>query len=206
MRVYSSWVPPNQECEIFRDLGIGIVFTPRARRSPLDGIPWILDNGAFGSWIRKTSFDSYRFLRSLRLIPRDHHPDFIVIPDIVAGGRLSFEFSLRWMKRIGTEFKRYFAVQNGMTYSEIETVLNLEIDGLFIGGTIEWKINTAGIWIELAHDHGKPAHIGRCGPISRIKWAKRIGADSIDSGSWARNGNRRKTLIRVKQIAESLGD
>lgn len=193
MKLYSSWVPPNKDCGILRDLGIGIVFTPKANRYPIDGIPWVLDNGAFGCWIRKTKFDGYAFLDAMRRIPANRYPDFIVIPDIVAGGERSLAFSLRWMDRMPSNHSAYLAVQDGMDALEIDRLLDQDdrIQGIFVGGTMGWKLMTAGFWIELAHRHRRPAHIGRCGPLARMQWAKRLGADSVDSASWLRNGDER---------------
>jgi len=205
MKLYSSWVPPNRDCGIFRDLGMGIVFTPRANRTPLDGIPWILDNGAFGAWIRKTKFDGYRFLRSMRLIPKNRLPDFIVIPDIVAGGKKSLDFSLRWIGRMPFKIPKYLAVQDGMGANDIWPLLESiqdGIDGLFVGGTMKWKLYTAKFWIELAHEYRRSAHIGRCGPLERIQWAQKIKADSVDSGSWARNGDWRRNLTAAARTLE----
>jgi hypothetical protein len=55
--------------------------------------------------------------------------------------------------------------------------------GLFVGGTLAWKIKTAARWIRWAHAQARPlrCHIGRVGTPDRVRWARRIGADSIDS-------------------------
>lgn len=54
-------------------------------------------------------------------------------------------------------------------------------DGIFVGGTLPWKIRTGAQWVELGHELGVKCHIGRVGTAKRVRWAMRIGADSIDS-------------------------
>ena len=72
---------------------------------------------------------------------------------------------------------------------EIADVVDIikDFDGIFVGGTVKWKISTGENWVKLAHKTNIPCHIGRVGIFKRIVWAKRIGADSIDSTSFVRN-------------------
>jgi len=74
----------------------------------------------------------------------------------------------------------YLAVQDGMTTDDLLPFIP-KLAGLFVGGTLEWKVATGESWVAFAHAHGLLAHIGRCGATDRIGWAKRINADSIDS-------------------------
>ena len=73
-----------------------------------------------------------------------------------------------------------------------------KFDGIFVGGTVKWKIKTGEEWVRLAHDHKLPCHIGRVGVFKRIVWAKRIGADSIDSTNFVRNPNGFRPLESAK--------
>ena len=114
--------------------------------------------------------------------------DFIVIPDIVAGGRDSLDFSLEFReKHLKTCANLALAVQDGIDPSNIDTYDLIGISHIFIGGTEKWKWQTAGDWIRFAKTHGKKLHIGRCGTKDGIKTAKLRGADSVDSTSMARN-------------------
>jgi len=55
-------------------------------------------------------------------------------------------------------------------------------DGLFVGGTLPWKLETAAQWAELARAHGKRCHVGRVGNLRRLSWARtEVKADSVDS-------------------------
>lgn len=109
-------------------------------------------------------------------------PDFIVAPDRVAGGldslRMSagFAYELRWWGWNEVAL----AVQDGMTPRDVDPVRNL-FSVIFVGGSGDWKLATAETWVKYAHDHGLRCHIGRVGTVKKVAWAKRIGADSIDS-------------------------
>lgn len=149
--------------------------------------PYAIDNGAYGDWTNKRTFDEYEFkaavAQSLYLDYwyEDGAPDFIVVPDLVAGGLASLAFSLQfvpWLEDRGIPL--YLVLQDGMTEGDVEPCLS-SFQGLFVGGTLPWKIKTGEQWVKFAHDHELPCHIGRVGTARRFAQATRIGADSIDS-------------------------
>lgn len=162
-------------------------FPPRRR-------PWFLDNGAFSDWRSDRDFDGAAFLCDLICaVAGGSPPDFIVCPDRVATGLESLEFSLRWLalcefvlraRRCAgyrvPAIRWYLAVQDGMTERDVAAVEHL-FSGIFVGGSLRWKLATGGAWTSFAHARGKPCHIGRVGTGPRVAWARRIGADSIDS-------------------------
>jgi hypothetical protein len=162
-------------------------FPPRRR-------PWFLDNGAFSDWRSGRNFDGAAFLFDLiSAVVAGELPDFVVCPDRVATGLDSLAFSLRWralcefvllaLRAVGHETRHlrwYFVVQDGMTPADVAPVL-ADFDGIFVGGSLPWKIATGGQWVTFAHERGLPCHIGRVGTAKRVAWARRIGADSIDS-------------------------
>lgn len=99
------------------------------------------------------------------------------------GGGESLRFSLAWADRPELRALKaplYLAVQDGMHSVDIEPHLD-KFAGLFVGGTLPWKIRTAAGWVAVAHAFGKRCHVGRVGTRRRVQWALRIGADSIDS-------------------------
>jgi len=150
---------------------------------------WALDNGAYKAYTDGMEFDENRFLKTLyeKLPKSEMVPDFIVVPDLVGKGQESLTFSLKWIEKLkGLIYNWYLAVQDGMEIDEIEKVID-KFDGIFVGGTVKWKVKTGEYWVKLAHKHSKPCHIGRVGVFRRIVWAKRIGADSIDSTNFVRN-------------------
>jgi hypothetical protein len=145
--------------------------------------PWFLDNGAFSDWRAGRAFDVDGFERDLsRALVHSERPRFVVCPDRVAGGRASLAFSLRWLDTYESRYpaRYYFAIQDGMTERDVRSVAP-RFDGLFIGGTSEWKEATGGQWTALARELGMPCHVGRCGSMRKVRWARSIGATSIDS-------------------------
>lgn len=146
--------------------------------------PWAFDNGAYRDWTAARAFDAERFTAALDVaMAQARRPDFVVAPDIVAGGVASLDFSLRWAERLAGLGVRhlYLAVQDGMTQEHLDGAALQRFTGLFVGGTLAWKLRTGEAWTRYAHRLGKRCHIGRVGTPNRLRWATRIGADPIDS-------------------------
>jgi hypothetical protein len=192
------------DIELLRKHGMGTFLTATGWRTPHPNLRYALDNGAFSAYKNSTRFDDLGyedFIRRHRDL--NTRPDFAVVPDIVAGGHESLGFSMGWrvaLKRMVGDFcPWYLAVQDGMTTEMVEPAL-VRFDGIFIGGSINWKLLNASMWVKFAHKHGMPAHIGRCGIPDRILWAVKIGADSADSTSPARDfkGRLPKILEAIK--------
>jgi hypothetical protein len=173
------------------------------RRHPLGGTPFAFDNGAFGDWRRQRPFDTARYERACEVVSGlSHAPDFLVLPDIVGGGLASLEMSLSWLRRLKGLAPLYLAVQDGMTEEDVRHSC-VGITGLFVGGTLRWKVATGGAWVHLAHELGMQCHVARVGTSPRVRWAKRIGADSIDSclPLWS-EGNLRRFLTALQDTPQ----
>lgn len=161
------------------ELGIGEC-TARGELPPRRH-PWFYDNGAFGDWKAGRAFDEAQFVADVEAIERSGDaPRWLVLPDLVARGLDSLAESAHWVPRLAPVAPLYLAVQDGMATADIEPLAS-QLAGLFVGGTLEWKIATGAAWVRAAHAHGLACHIGRVGTEDRIAWARRIGADSIDS-------------------------
>lgn len=185
MKIYIGNVGALRQLEIMKKMGYGNVLLAPSLRTPKKGIDWILDNGAYSCWVNKKPFDSKKFEESLIKIQKfKSNPDFIIVPDIVAAGMDSLYFSLSWIHKIPAGYKAYLAVQDGMTTNNIWDYLDW-FDGIFVGGSLDWKLKTAKNWIDLAHSQNMKCHIGRVGTFKRLVWAKNIGADSVDSSTFA---------------------
>lgn len=132
------------------------------------------------------------FARDLaRVAAGDVRPDFIVAPDVVAGGRSSLALSLSWLEAVTRVGPAYLAVQDGMSEPEVAEALP-GFSGIFVGGTVPWKMRTGGSWVRFGHRLGLPVHIGKVGSMRRVIWAQGIGADSIDSSMllWSKENKR----------------
>jgi hypothetical protein len=189
--------------------------------------PWFLDNGAFMDHRAGHPFDAEAYEASFGRMVGSPAPDFVVVPDIVGGGSESLAFSLSWLERVRELCLEtwdavpplYIAVQNGMTQADIDTAIYIA-DGIFIGGSVEWKLAAAPGIIARAHgelplvdDDGlieavtpKPVHIGRVGSGRRITWARLIGADSIDSCLPLRSEENKEIAVHAAsaELGESL--
>ena len=179
MRVYIGQSRGKKMNAILDANGFGEM-TVRAEY-PNRRFPWAFDNGAFGDFNKKRVFQAVVYEKAVERLAADGaRPDFLVVPDIVAGGSASLDFSLCWVERLHTLAPLALAVQDGMTDVEVTKVMG-PFAFLFVGGSVEWKVRTGAQWVRLAHAYGKRCHIGRVGTPRRVRWAIRIGADSIDS-------------------------
>jgi len=187
MKVYVGNEGRIQALSYLAQMGYGVLIT--AKYNDPDRFPYYcLDNGAYGAWRSGRKYDPKPFEASLkRFLEHERKPDFAVIPDIVAGGIKSLEHSISWLDKLPKEGQYYLAVQDGMTLDDLDDISLKRIHGLFVGGTLKWKIKTGELWVKYAHSKNIRCHIGRAGTFNRIIWASRINADSIDSMSWARN-------------------
>lgn len=147
-------------------------------------MPWALDNGAFKDWRAGRVFDADAFRKALASASAfDVPPDFVVAPDIVAGGWASLNRSRTWRRdceRALPGVPVYLAVQDGMGF-EVAQELRDGFGGIFVGGSLAWKLRTAAGWVGAAQAMGRPCHVGRIGTRERVEWCRYIGADSIDS-------------------------
>lgn len=183
--------------KILKEFGIGEC-TVRGELKSRKRDPWFYDNGAYRDWQASKDFDGVRYSRDCRRMRMDTEfhgmmPDFVVLPDLVAAGTASLNFSEEYLfdsvlPDSEHNFPLYLAVQNGMTEADVFDWIDRVRDehgaiirGLFVGGTTPWKIETGRAWVRCAHEHDLKCHIGRVGVPDRISWARSIGADSIDS-------------------------
>lgn len=143
--------------------------------------PCAADNGAFKVWRAGGTFNASKFLLHIARILRDGPcPDFVVVPDIPMNGAASLQLSLSWVPKLQGTIPLYLVVQNGMEPTHISDLLE-PFAGIFVGGDVPWKLRTGSAWVRLAHRHGRRCHIGRVGTAKRVRWARCVGADSIDS-------------------------
>ncbi len=139
------------------------------------------DPGAFRDWRAGRPFDVARWERDMRWMSyRGIVPDFVIVPDIVAGGLASLEWSGFWRDMVPDEFPAYLAVQDGMSAADVAPHLP-RYAGIFVGGSLPWKLATGAMWADVARRHDLRCHIGRVGTADRVRWARDIGATSIDS-------------------------
>jgi len=187
MQIYTSKPKREEDAKRFPQLGVGVMLNVgEGLGKHVDGlvgkVPMALDNGAFS----ERGFDEYLFTKRLSECKQKRIPlEFVVCPDIVAGGIRSLTFSRYWQTRLSVYDNLYLAVQDGMPYT-----IDLEgYAGVFVGGSVKWKWQTAPTWVFVADRAGLKTHIGQVGTADRLKWADEIGADSVDSTNFERNSS-----------------
>jgi len=191
MMIYTG-MAAGKDMNLIMERGMGIMISSSCNFEPrrsYSGVPCALDNGAFQCWRRGFPFQSDVFRRTVaKAYEVGLTLDFLVCPDIVGGGIDSLEFSMSWATgELRTAHKMALAVQDGMTVRDINSYHAKHFSHLFIGGTPSWKWANAADWVEHAHMLGLKAHIGQVGTLPRLRAARDMGADSVDSTSFVRN-------------------
>ena len=165
-----------------------------------EGMRYALDNGAWSAFVQQEPFDEDAFLVAVDRLGEG--ADWIVLPDIVAGGFVSLDYSLRWKERLrGMPTKLLFAVQNGMQIDDVASLLSPAV-GIFIGGTTEWKEATAQAWGSLARRRNCHLHVGRVNSARRIRICAAAGANSFDGSGVSRYAEALPRLDRATRQAD----
>lgn len=165
-----------------------------------EGFPYAIDNGAWTAHQRGEAFDTDAFVRVLDRLGRD--ADWVVVPDIVAGGRASLDLSLRWLPRVaGATSRPLIAVQDGIAPSDLEGLLVGGRVGIFVGGTTQYKLATLAQWATIARRHKAWCHVGRVNSARRIAHCAAAGAHSFDGTSASRYA---VTIPKLTAAAQQL--
>jgi len=148
-----------------------------------EGFAYAIDNGAWTAHQSGLPFDEARFMRLVWKM--GEKADWIAVPDIVTGGIQSLEFSLKWLPELRGIAPLLLPVQDGIRPRDIRAYVGPEL-GIFIGGSTEWKIQTALFWGDLARDRKAHLHMGRVNSQRRIRIAQAAGCHSFDGTSVSR--------------------
>lgn len=150
-----------------------------------EGMPYALDNGAWWAFANGRPFDEVAFEGAYRKLAVG--ADFVVLPDIVAGGGASLSFSLSWRERLGRvgACPYLLAVQDGMEPNAVASLLGPDL-GIFLGGSTAWKEAMMAQFGEIARDRHAYYHVGRVNSRRRIALCAAAGVDSFDGSSASR--------------------
>jgi hypothetical protein len=186
---YASRTGTRRNLDLLRALGWGLMISATGVHRAEGFARWAVDNGAWTAHSKKRPWDEAAFVKVVeRLGPG---ADFIVAPDIVAGGLASLRLSETWLPRLAPVGARrvLIAVQDGMTAPDVAGLLGPDV-GLFVGGSCEaptwWKTTTLPVWGQLARERGAYLHVGRVNTARRIRLCALAGAHSFDGSSATR--------------------
>jgi hypothetical protein len=184
MICYASRTGTKRNLAALRNAGWRLMIS-RAGVWRTEGFPYALDNGAWSDFRAGTDFDDAAFKT---LVDRlGGQADFVVAPDIVAGGLRSLRLSLVWLAQLLNRTKLVLVpVQDGMGPTDLLDVVVPGHVGIFLGGSTEWKLATMRQWGEFCAERGVYFHVGRANTLKRFRLAHIAGADSVDGSSASR--------------------
>lgn len=179
MNAYFSRTGTKRNLSELQARGWRMLLTPSEKRSP-EGFRYAIDNGAWSAHLQEKPWSAARFSN---LVERHGDgADFIIAPDIVAGGLDSLRLSLSWFPDLEPYGKLLIPVQDGIAPSNVRAFLDERV-GIFVGGTTEWKLGTLPVWGRLARELNCYLHVGRVNTCRRIWLCQDNGADSFDGTS-----------------------
>jgi hypothetical protein len=184
---YASRTGTRRNLDALRRHGWGLLVS-RAAEWRTEGFGRICgDNGAWSDHQAGRQFDEDRYEAFLDwLAAQPVVADWLVLPDIVAGGLDSLALSLRYMNRcLSVAPLVLIAVQDGMQTSDLEPHIGSRV-GIFLGGSTEWKLATMAEWGRFCAEHGVHYHVARVNSAKRMAMAAAAGATSIDGSSASR--------------------
>lgn len=147
------------------------------------GMPYALDNGEWPAHANGTPWDEGAFLRALDRFGAGAM--FIVVPDVVADREASLARTKHWLPILQARedlarVPLLIAVQDGMTFEDIEPFLTDPRIGIFLGGSTEWKERNIIPWGRFCEERGLYYHVGRVNTARRIHLCAAAKAKSFD--------------------------
>lgn len=182
MIAYASRTGTRRNLGALREAGWRLMVSARGVLRT-EGFRYALDNGAWTAHQKGEEFDVKAFERAVSELGAG--ADFIVAPDIVAGGGASLALSLMWIPELLPIAPVLLAVQDGMTPADVRPVLSERV-GIFVGGSTDWKLATMPAWGQLRREVGCHVHIARVNTARRIHLALAAGAHSFDGSGPSR--------------------
>lgn len=187
MICYASRTGTRRNLDALRTHGWGLLVS-RAGSWRTEGFDRICgDNGAWADHRADRAFDEDAYERFLDwLVEQPVVPDWLVLPDIVAGGLKSLALSMRFINRCRAVAPLVLiAVQNGMSLDDLAPLVGPSV-GIFLGGSTEWKLERMLEWGTFCAQRKVHYHVARVNTFKRMSLAIAAGADSIDGSSGSR--------------------
>jgi hypothetical protein len=184
MMAYASRTGTRRNLALLRARGWGLIVSATGVHRTEGFERYAIDNGAWTAHALGTPWDEGKFRQLVAALGAA--ADFVVAPDIVAGGLASLRRSEAWLPELdGVGFRRLVPVQDGMQPTDVAPLLGPDV-GVFVGGTTDWKLRTLPTWGALARERAAYLHVGRVNSARRIRLCAQAGADSFDGSSGSR--------------------
>ena len=146
-----------------------------------DFLGYAIDNGAYADHVNDRPFQADNFMKIVKTWGSD--ADWIVIPDSIGNAQETIQLAKKWIGRI--PYKKMICVQDGMLASDLKPYSD-QIEGVFIGGTTDWKIKSMPYWSKWAKRNGKLCHVGRVNTTKRLQMCIDFKCTSFDGSGMAR--------------------
>jgi hypothetical protein len=193
---YATYTTTRVNLVALAAAGIRVLVGPDQLRVGLQGYPatrYAIDNGAWGAFKAARAFDAAAFWRVLErwgerraCAPTScREPDWIVCPDIVAGGLTSLGLSLQWLPYVRQYGHPLIAVQDGMRPEHVEDHVGPGV-GIFLGGSTAWKWSTLPTWATMARTYRAHLPVGRVNSERGIAVCRGHGVTSADGTAASR--------------------
>lgn len=135
------------------------------------GVPWLLDNGVFTKKYNETNWlnqmTRYKLFADTCV--------GVAVPDVLYNSKETLILYKEYSPKIPLCYRRLIVTQDGMFAKDIPWQ---DIDGVFVGGSNEHKLNDSFGIVSFAHTQNKHVHVGRVNSLKRMKrvWF----ADTVD--------------------------
>jgi hypothetical protein len=120
-----------------------------------EGFRYAIDNGAWTSHTLGVPWDALRFRELVARL--GDGADFLIAPDVVAGGIPSLRLSESWLPSLTPIAMTLIPVQDGMAQDDLAPVIGPRV-GVFVGGSTAWKLATMVTWARLCRERGAWCH------------------------------------------------
>lgn len=170
---------------------LGHLYSPGGERGPYPWFPFALDNGAFACWNSdNNTFDDGKWAANLPAwqgllnwaCAAPQKCLWAIVPD-VPGNRertlAQWPIYAERMRHLGIPLA--LACQDGMTPEDVRD-LSPAPDILCIGGSTQWKWETAEMWCK----EFPRVHILRCNSPAKLPILESWGCESLDGTGWNR--------------------
>lgn len=163
---------------------LGHLYSPGGQRGPYRFMPYALDNGAYGAFMRNEKWNSKAWLDLLHWAKMSGQaPLWTLVPDVVGDRARTLDAWEIWSP-VAAKYgwPLAFAVQDGMTILDVPKGTHV----VFVGGSTEWKWKTAASWCKAF----RRVHIGRVNTFQKLVLCEEMGAESVDGTGWTRGDQK----------------